>query len=206
MQGADQRLIRRGRSPLTVSRAVSTGRSVAPTPKRAVRPLSVPPGSWRRRCGPGRSRCPAKLLRCASSRLRDGFVHRCSIRQELLHPFDEAFHAEGLVEIAVDAQAFGPGLVTFAGVSGDHDDQRSLALLPGRTLELLEHEEAATLGKHRVQDHEVRVELRRLLDRQVAVAHRLDARAGTVPTAKTRRRPRGPSPSATSPAPRRLQC
>lgn len=45
-----------------------------------------------------------------------------SVAHQFFQRLEKPLHAEGFVEVAVDAQALRPGLMTLAGVAGDHDD------------------------------------------------------------------------------------
>ena len=69
--------------------------------------------------------------------------------EELFDAFHEAFHAEGLVNIAIHAEAFGPDLMAFACVSCNHDDEGSLAFFLVRAFEFFEYQETASLGECR---------------------------------------------------------
>ncbi len=67
---------------------------------------------------------------------------------------DELLHRERLADVVLDAEELGVGAVAASLVAGDHDRRDQAA---GAALELLQHEEAALLGHHHVQDDQVGV-------------------------------------------------
>src|SRR5271157_6238495 len=96
----------------------------------------------------------ATSLSAASGLVVVGLTAPGSQSQDPLDGADKLFHREGLADVVANSQHLGIGAVAASFVAGDHDGGNEAARA---ALELLEHEEAALLGHHHVEDDQVRV-------------------------------------------------